>query len=201
MKRTFLASGVLATAWTVGMVSSGFGWAQEEKDLQGATVELVVRSPDGRPVAKAEVEIASGLHAFRDETPSSITKKNRRGGACSLLLVYRPTAADRDGQGRRLRRDRPLRGNPRDNRSPGTAAAGPVWLDRRCRRQRFASCGKLRRDLEDAPPNGRRHGTKQGGLPPKISRPTNTLCRLAPTNAMYEAKWRLPFSPASARGR
>lgn len=88
MKRTFLASGVLATAWTVGMVSSGFGWAQEEKDLQGATVELVVRSPDGRPVAKAEVEIASGLHAFRDETPSSITKKKptRRGVFASLGL-------------------------------------------------------------------------------------------------------------------
>ena len=176
MKRNFLASAVLATAWTVSVVLSGFGWAQEEKDLQGATVELVVRSPDGRPVANTEVEIASGLHAFRDEDRQSIREKTERGGARSFLLACRPTAADRDGQGRRLRRDGPLRGKRRDDRSAGTCAAGPVWLDRRRRRQRFASCGKLRGDLENARTSGRRHGTKRGGLPPRISRPTSTCC-------------------------
>ncbi len=53
---------------------------QEKKDVPRATVELIVRSPDGRPLANAQVDVRSGEHFFPNEKrPSAAAKTDAQG--------------------------------------------------------------------------------------------------------------------------
>ena len=96
MKDGFSACVAWAAICTVGTIHPGVVAAQERKDLPQATVELVVRSPEGREVANAKME--SPPASISTHIKSALGPGDERcAGACSFLLAGRSATAERGG--------------------------------------------------------------------------------------------------------
>ena len=62
----------------------GVASAKEKKEVPRATVELVVRCSDGRPLANTQVDVRSGMHFFHDQDRPSANVKTDAEGRMSL---------------------------------------------------------------------------------------------------------------------